>query len=845
ERQIPLGTPLANTQVYVLDPYLNPVPIGVQGELHIAGAGVARGYLKQPELSAEKFIDNPFNPGTCLYKTGDLVRWLADGLIEFVGRRDHQVKIRGFRVELGEIETVLANYPGLQNPVVVTKTYQGNKQLIAFYTQAEHAVVEADALKAYLRQALPEYMLPVAFVALETLPLTASGKINRKALEQQPVSLSSERDYVAPQGTLETQLVVLWEALLGVERVGVQDNFFELGGHSLLTVQLVNQMNLVLDNTQLTLADVFKYPTIKELLNHLAIAPVNAVSSPYIVNLRSSIPTFIIPGMPGLSDGYFELADCLKNEGPVYGLQMQGYCADQPATTIQAMAAHNIAQIQTLQTHGKINLYAHSYGGTVVYEMLQQLQSTAIEVGEIVFIDSGLMLKQGVIDKASVTEFCNFILTNAGIDPATVKNSIAQILKNQPYEQWKAHLAELMQQTSATLDAKHFLKIWQVIETSITATYHYGAKLPYSMTLVIAEDSKRWLKANCWDAYFSNVRVIFAKGEHFSIVKKPDCLAWLQELSPAAHENSLVKFASLPVTALESGIILSARQLEKQYAGVKAVDGVSFEIKAGTCFGLLGPNGAGKTTTLEMMEGILKPSKGEIYFRAAPINKDYLKHIGIQFQHTALPELLTVKEALQLFQKLYKNSLPLAEIIEACALEEFLNRDSRKLSGGQRQRLLLGIALINDPDIIFLDEPTTGLDPQSRHNFWALIRNIKNRGKTIILTTHYMEEAEQLCDEIAIMDKGRILVQDTPEKLLQQHFDGVVIRLPKASGLSVQQGLPFEVYEVGELVEFITPDIQSAISELTQHQIPLEGLSIGTPNLENLFLKLTGHSLRS
>ncbi|NOT85095.1 MAG: ATP-binding cassette domain-containing protein, partial [Methylococcaceae bacterium] len=651
-----------------------------------------------------------------------------------------------------------------------------------------------------------------------------------------------DKHYVAPKTPLETQLTAIWEALLGVERVGVQDNFFELGGHSLLIVQLVNLINQILDNPQLTLADIFKYPTIQELVQHLQITPKQAANSPYIVNLRSSIPTFIIPGMPGLSDGYYELADCLKNEGPVYGLQMQGYNDDAPATTITAMAAHNIVQIQSIQPHGKINLYAHSYGGTVVYEMLQQLLGTDIEIGTIVLIDSGLLLKQGVIDKASVTEFCNFILNNAGINPATVKDKIAQILKTQPYEQWKAQLADLLQQTSATLDAEHFLKIWQVIETSITTPYHYGAKLPYSITLVIAEDSKRWLKANCWDAYFAKVRVIYAQGEHFSVVKQPDCAAWLQQLSPVANDNSNARLA---VITPESGVILSARQLEKQYAGVKAVDGVSFEIKAGTCFGLLGPNGAGKTTTLEMMEGILKPSKGEIYFRGAPINKQYPKHIGIQFQHTALPDLLTVKEALQLFQKLYKNSLPLAEIIEACSLQEFLNRDTRKLSGGQRQRLLLGIALINDPDIIFLDEPTTGLDPQSRHNFWALIRSIKNRGKTIILTTHYMEEAEQLCDEIAIMDKGRILVQDTPEKLLQQHFDGVVIRLPKASGLTAQQGLPFEVYDVGEAVEFITANVEAAISQLTQHQIPLEGLSVATPNLENLFLKLTGHTLRS
>ncbi len=845
-KPIPIGRPIANTQAFILDQDGRLLPPGIPGELHLAGAGLARGYLHSPALTAEKFITHPgLAGGLRLYKTGDRARWLPEGQIDFVGRVDQQVKIRGFRVELGEIEAALTACPGLETSVVIAKNRQGLKQLIAFYTQAPNtAPIEADAVKAFLRQHVPDYMIPVACVKLDAAPLTPSGKINRKALEDYQVILDRKQAFAAPETALEVQLVALWEELLCIKPVGLDDNFFELGGHSLLTVQLLNRVNQLLNETRLSLADIFKYPTVKALAAHLQTPMTPLQHSSYIINLRQSTPTFIVPGMPGLSDGYVELAECLRHEGPVYGLQMQGYADDQPATTVAAMAAHNIAQIRTLQSQGLINLYAHSYGGTVVYEMLQQLQATDLQVGSIVLIDSGVLLKPGVVDKVSVTAFFRFMLSNSGINPDTVKDKLEHILNTQPSAQWKHLLAALMQQT-AGLDAAQFLKIWDVLAASITVDYRYGPKLPYAITLVIAEGSKGWLVANCWDAYFDKVRVIRAQGEHFSVVRRPYCAAWLQELAPQANDNSAMGLASKVLPAVANQTLLSIRQLEKQYADVKAVDGVSFDIRQGSCFGLLGPNGAGKTTTLEMLEGITKPTRGEIHFRGAPINRDYTQHIGIQFQHTALQDLLTAKESLQLFQKLYKNSLPLDEIIAACALEEFLHRDTRKLSGGQRQRLLLGIALINDPDLIFLDEPTTGLDPQARHNFWSLIRGIKQRGKTIVLTTHYMEEAEQLCDQIAIMDKGRILVQDAPDKLLQQHFDGVVIRLPKSSGLAQQQGFPLDVYVQDEWVEFNTPDVEAAIGHLTHFQVPLDGLSVAAPNLENLFLKLTGHALRS
>ena len=208
--------------------------------------------------------------------------------------------------------------------------------------------------------------------------------------------------------------------------------------------------------------------------------------------------------------------------------------------------------------------------------------------------------------------------------------------------------------------------------------------------------------------------------------------------------------------------IIQVKQLKKAFKDLVAVDDISFDVQQGLCFGLLGPNGAGKSTTIEMMEGIIEPDSGEITFRGKPLDDESLNGIGIQFQNTALQDFLTTKEVINMFHALYTKTLPVERIIELCQLQDFLDQDHRKLSGGQKQRLLLALALVNDPEVLFLDEPTTGLDPHARRNFWDLINAIKSQGKTIVLTTHYMDEAEYLCDHIELMDKGKIIARGRP-----------------------------------------------------------------------------------
>ncbi len=292
-------------------------------------------------------------------------------------------------------------------------------------------------------------------------------------------------------------------------------------------------------------------------------------------------------------------------------------------------------------------------------------------------------------------------------------------------------------------------------------------------------------------------------------------------------------------------IALEARHIVKQYPGVRAVDDVSFSIAEGVCFGLLGPNGAGKTTTIEIIEGVTAATSGEIYYYGQIAGSKFREEAGIQFQNTALQDNLSVRESLQMFQRLYDRRADLDTIIEACSLGELLDRDNRKLSGGQRQRLLLGIALVNRPRLVFLDEPTTGLDPQARRNFWDLVQKIQADGTTVLLTTHYMDEAHILCDEIAIMDAGKIMLQGDPDALLHERYKGLIIELPIEDLHGDLGTIEHRIIENLGVVEITSSDVNKSLSDLSACATNLNRIKIRQPNLEDLFLDLTGHLLRA
>jgi amino acid adenylation domain-containing protein len=267
---IPLGKPVPKLHLYILDAAGQPVPIGVAGEIFVGGEGVARGYLNRPDMTAERFVPDPFSgkSGTRMYKTGNLARYLPDGNIEYLGRNDDQVKIRGFRIELGEIEAKWAKHEGVKEAVVMAREdVGGEKRLVAYYTaQDENAAPEAEGLRAHLQKQLPEHMVPAAYVRLDTLPLTPNGKLNRKALPAPGVDAYATRAYEAPQGEIETAIAGIWQQLLGLAQVGRHDDFFTLGGHSLLAMRVVARIREVL-NVEVPVRTLFEVPTVRELGN--------------------------------------------------------------------------------------------------------------------------------------------------------------------------------------------------------------------------------------------------------------------------------------------------------------------------------------------------------------------------------------------------------------------------------------------------------------------------------------------------------------------------------------------------------------------------------------------------
>ena len=290
--------------------------------------------------------------------------------------------------------------------------------------------------------------------------------------------------------------------------------------------------------------------------------------------------------------------------------------------------------------------------------------------------------------------------------------------------------------------------------------------------------------------------------------------------------------------------IIEVFHLKKRYGQKVAVDDVSFSVAEGTCFGLLGPNGAGKTTTMEVVENIQPATSGSIRYKGAPRVESFREEIGIQFQHTSLLNFLSVRETLLCYRDLYETPADLNWIIGRCDLSPILRQRNNQLSGGQRQRLMLALALINQPALIFLDEPSTGLDPQSRRHLWAIIEEIKKEGRTIILTTHSMEEAEVLCDTVSIMDMGKIIAEDRPDTLISTHCRTNTITLPFLPPQNILESLKNPYRLNATSVSISTENVEDTIGQLMAGGVSLKEMAVHSPNLEDVFLHLTGKKLR-
>ncbi|MGB7949035.1 MAG: amino acid adenylation domain-containing protein, partial [Candidatus Binatia bacterium] len=401
-REVPIGRPICNVRSYVLDRHLNPVPIGVPGELHVGGVGLARGYLHCPDLSAEKFIPDPFGDesGGRLYKTGDLVRYLPDGQMEFLGRLDQQVKIRGFRIELGEIEAALRQHDAVRETVVLAgEDAPGSKQLVAYAALESGHSLDATEARSFLKQKLPEHMVPSAFVFLDSLPLTQNGKLDRNALlATRPTLPNTEEAFIAARDELELQLTQVWERILRTRPIGLKDNFFDLGGHSLLAVRLISQVEK-LTGRRLSLASLFQAPTIEEQAKFVRS---EGWSSPWssLVAIQpggSKPPLFCVHAHDGNVLFWRELSRRLGPEQPFYGLQAQGFDGKQaPDTRVEDMASRYVREIQLLQPEGPYFLGGHCFGGLIAFEMAQQLHAQGQTVALLALMDSFVPLGRSV-----------------------------------------------------------------------------------------------------------------------------------------------------------------------------------------------------------------------------------------------------------------------------------------------------------------------------------------------------------------------------------------------------------------------------------------------------------------
>lgn len=544
-RKIPIGRPIANLEMYVLDPELLPVPQGVNGELYIGGAGVGRGYWNKPQLTAERFIPHPFQTGERLYRTGDSGKWLSSGVIEYTGRVDHQIKLRGYRIELGEIESALRRHAHIRDAVVVAREdHPGKKQLAAYLmTEPGNTLPEAD-LQCFLRQKLPEYMIPATFLFLERFPLLANGKIDRKALPA-PAQSEIPHGLTGPRDAIEVELCNIWQEVLSIPEVGIDQNFFALGGHSLSAIQLVSRIKKRLQH-EIPVSALFQFSTVAEVAS-LVRKKTGTQAARALVRIQPAgdkPPFFWVHAIGGNVLSYWSLASSLGTEQPFYGLQSLGLDGSvPPLNRISEMAATYIDEIRTVQPAGPYCLGGWSLGGLIAYEMAQQLHRHDEQVELLALIDTELPSTGEASEKNSAM-------------PAN--GLIRALLPNLNIEVDGESLAGLTedQQLLVVLDAgkktrrlppdfslEHGQNLLRVFRANLTARNSYAADpYPGKITFFRASEPAKGRPARLdseWEKLaLSGMEVYDIPGNHFTMLSHPDYVEALAATLRRCLENT-------------------------------------------------------------------------------------------------------------------------------------------------------------------------------------------------------------------------------------------------------------------------------------------------------------------
>ncbi|MCX7595891.1 MAG: amino acid adenylation domain-containing protein, partial [Fischerella sp.] len=540
---VPIGRPIDNTQVYVLDRHLQLAPIGVVGELYIGGDGLARGYLYRPELTQEKFIDNPFLPGTKLYKTGDLARYREHGRLEYFGRHDDQIKIRGLRVELGEIAAAIAQYPSVQNAVVIARDdAQGDRSLIAYVATNQKDIIPQ--LQAYLQQKLPNFLIPSALILLDKIPLTPNGKVDKQALQNHDVIRSNpNKSIITARNFTELALVKIWEQLLNTSPIGVTDNFFDLGGHSFLAVRLLAQIYERFGHN-LPLSTLFENTTIEKLAKIVS-KPVSLGANSPLVAIQTAgdrRPFFCVHAAGGDVNNYLILARKLGREQPFYALEQTPNRQEFHTLSVEETAAYYLNEIRTIQPKGPYLLGGWCYGGIIAFEMAQQLQRQNETVDLLVVIDTILpktLIQPTKNDDAKlVLRLVEAIKNWFGVEFAV---SYAELQGLPLAQQFHLLFSKANLNISDTEMAQH-LQSYKLFKAHIQAMRNYIPQVyPHEITLFKASEiikhdfeSEEFHTDDPflgWSKYSQQpINLIEVPGNHFSIFNEPYVQALASQL---------------------------------------------------------------------------------------------------------------------------------------------------------------------------------------------------------------------------------------------------------------------------------------------------------------------------
>jgi amino acid adenylation domain-containing protein len=533
-----VGRPVANTRAYILDAQLQPVPIGVIGELYLAGDGLARGYASRPDLTAERFVPNPFGPaGSRMYRVMDRVRYRTDGVIEYFGRTDFQVKVRGFRIELGEIEAVLARHPTVREAVAtVREDVPGDRRIVAYVTTRDGAEVSPAELRAEVGAHLPEYMVPSAVVVLESFPQTPNGKTDRRALPAPEWAEGArEGEYTAPRDALELTLARIWEEVLGTSPVGVRDDFFALGGHSLLAVRLMSQVERA-TGVHLPLATLFTAPTIERLAAVLRREETESDGST-LVPIRpggTRTPLFLVHPVGGNVLAYAALTRHLDVDQPVYGLRSRGLVpGEAPHTTVEEMAADYLVAIRAVQPVGPYRLGGWSMGGVIAFEMARQLERTGEHVETLVLIDSHLPALHGLTLPADPKVRVRTFALDLGLPPERLTPTDAESGEEPVSIHRVLEGARAAGIVPPDLTEEHVERLYGVFESNLAALYAYqpeGCAGAVSLLRATEHDPRQTESAGWERIARGGVRVHRVPGSHFTLVREPQAAALARAL---------------------------------------------------------------------------------------------------------------------------------------------------------------------------------------------------------------------------------------------------------------------------------------------------------------------------